>query len=454
MSILSRFPCILSSSRVTYVSFEAVFRQPGGPIMKSTFKKNKLVLAFIVSISPLCAAPNIPPKKVINLLKKTDSALAGWYKLQYKWLWSGSERQSRIISASNTLKDTQKELATLLAQLNTDNQTFTYEDYKTILAQSAEHIKTCAPPSYFKRNWIRYSLSAIGLVGGAYLFSKHGYDEDGNHLIENFYIKHIKKPTINTYDILTHKNTDQTVLEQDSKEALKRFQNKLDLFIENAKTDPELSRLVINHIPQNTTIKNIPLKNKLAFLDATLTFIHTHIPTEAVESCKTFKLWNWGSIPHLKAGLESHILLLQQLRVEKMLATNKVDEVSQKVNLSIELIAAIPALVTSYLCFKSLNAYITNRTANSTYRPLKKILIKLQLQCNQERYSTSPSLITQGMNIYWLSQLKDALHSIPTEDRIAYCEYLERLESSDLRPEQKITVIENMLRDVSFLQKV
>lgn len=431
--------------------------------MKSTFKKNKLILAFIVGISPLCAAPNIPPKKVINLLKKTDSALAGWYKLKHTWLWSGSERQSRIISNCDTLKEAQKELATLLAQLSTDKQTLTYKDYKAVLDHSAEHIKACAPPSYFKRNWIHYSLSAMGLIGGAYLLSKHGYDEDGNHLIENFYTKHIKEPTVNTYGILTNKNPVHTVLEQDSEEALKRFQSKLDLFIENARTDPKLSRVVINHIPQNTTIENMPLKNKLAFLDAALTFMHVHIPKEAIESYEQWKVWNWKNpvaiekptLPkHLRECFDAHILFLQQLRVEKMLATNKIDAVSKKSNLTIELLAATPALIASYLCFKSLNTYITNRTTNNTYRPLKKILIKLQLQYNQERYSTSPSLITQGMNIYWLSQLKDALHSIPEEDCTVYCEYLERLESSDLHPEQKITIIENMLRDVSFFQKV
>lgn len=422
--------------------------------MKRIFRINKLILAFLLVIAPLNATENVSPEKVIELLKESDWALESWQKLQHKWFWSGKARQARISSRCHTLKDTQKELAMLLAQLSLGKQTMAYESYKATVDQSIVRIKKCAPPSFLRRNWVRYSAATLGLIGTTYALSKYGYDNKGKHLIENFYTNHIIEPTTNMYDILTKKNIDQTVLEQDADDALRRLQSSIDLFIENAKTDPELSKIVMNHIPPNTTIENVPLKQKLAFLDATITFMHTHVPTEIVESCKTLKIWNWGGFPHLKSFMDSHILLLQQVRVEKMYATTKVDMVDKKLNLTIELLAATPALVASYFCFKSVASCLSNYKANTTYKPLKKILIKLQLQYNQERYTTTPSLATQGMNIYWLSQLKDAIHSIPASDKISYCDYLKKLESNQLWPEQKITVIENMLRDVSFLQKV
>lgn len=422
--------------------------------MKNICKKNKLILALALTFSLLNANSNALSKKIIDLLKKTDSSLAIWNDLQHKWIWTGATNQAKIASACHTLKETQKALAISLAQLNSNKQEFTYEDRKAALAVNATRIERSTPPSYLRRNWVRYSASTIGLIGGAYLLSNYGYDDDGNHLIENFYRNHIIDPTTNMYGILTKKNTDQAVLEQDTDDALKRFTSKLNLFIENAKQEPELNQIVINHIPQNIPIEKVPLKQKLAFLDATLTFMHTHMPTEIVESFKTIKVWNWLNMPHLHHALNSHILLLQQLRVEKMLATKKIEEVSQKVNLTIELIAAIPALVASYVCFKSLHTYINKYKYNSTYKPLKKLLIKLQLQYNQERYLATPSLETQGMHIYWMAQLKDASQGIPAADKVTYCDYLERLENDELLPKQKITIIENMLRDVLFLQKV
>lgn len=421
--------------------------------MKQIFRKNKLILSFLVALSPLTAGISIKTQIIIKLLKKTDSALEDWSKLQHKWIWSGKASQAKISLHSQELKKLQEELATALYQFY--SSTILTDQYRKIDLKGYESdIANHAPPSHLRQNWTHYSAAAVGLVGGAYLLSRYGYDDEGKHIAKNFYTHHIKEPITNMIGILTNKNADLMVLEQDANDASRRFQNKLDLFIENAKQDAQLSQIVINHIPQNIPIEEVSLKNKLAFLDASLTFMHTHIPEETIDSLKTFKVWNWGNIPHLSSALDSHILLLQQLRVEKMLATNKIEKVSQKVDLTIELIAAIPALVASYFCFKSLGKYWTRYKVHSTYKPLKKMLIKLQLQYNKDRYLETASPVTQGMNIYWISQLKEASSSIPMTERTTYNQYLEQLEDQALRPDQKITLIENMLRDISCLQKV
>ncbi len=417
--------------------------------MKRILTLNKLILTLMVITSPLYATINTQINKTIELLKETDRALEGWSKLQYKWLWSKKDQEATISSSCLKLKRTQQELATTLARLNSNPE----QDHKAVLRESAAHIKQYAPPSYFRRNGIRYATVAVGLMGSAYFLSRNGYDDEGQHIVENFYTHHITEPIINMYNILTNKNVNPIVLKQDPKAALKYIERKTNLDIENAKRDPRLKEVAASCLDITIPVEEIPQKDKIAFSKAKRTF-HTIRLAEQVDQFTWMDVLSIKIPEDLKHTIESTNTVVEWVDIEKMFLAKKLEEISKKLNLTIEFLAATPALVGSYFCLKSIGKYFTHYKVNIRYKPLKKILIKLQLQHNQERYTNLPSPAVKGMNIYWLSQLKEAIPHIPVVDRTAYSEYLERLEDNTLQPKQKITIIENMLRDISCLQQI
>ena len=429
--------------------------------MKNISRNYKLILALLLGFIPLKGIESHISKNLINTLKKTDIALTSWKQLQHKWLWSNQANQQKIVQSCKILEGVKEELGSLLGTLHSSNTRLSDTEYHNALTKTRTSLKQCAPPSHLKRHWLHYTLSGIGLLGGAYILFKHGYDKNENHLIKNFYTYHIKRPIKNMYDILANDGTDKTVLLQDINESRNRYENKLNLFIENAKQDSELKRLVKNNIP-TIPIEQVPLKNKEYFLDATISFMHTYIPEEAINSYKKWTPLDWREpykiqkpeIPeHLESSMTSHTLLIQQLRLLVLEKTNKVEEVSQKLDLTVELMAFIPALVSSYAFLKGISTYSSKQLQKYTYKPIKKILIQWKLQLNKERYTTTPSLYTQGMSIYWSIQLKEYIQHIPKTERVLYCNYLEQLNDETMNSEQKITIIQTMFREFTFLQK-
>ncbi|MFT6765216.1 MAG: hypothetical protein ACJAZS_000083 [Alteromonas naphthalenivorans] len=414
--------------------------------MKNYFKSNKLILAFCITFSSLNAAHNQPSKDIVTFLKKTDLALTSWRKLKNTWLWSRKSSQTRITHNCAQLAKTQKNLISYLGLLNTKNISINQQDRDTLLFECTQDLNNYAPPCHIRRHWTNYVLSSAALIGGAYVISQHGYDQNGNHLIKNLYTEHIKEPVVNMYNILTNNHNPQTLLVQNTQEALNRFDQDLDTFITEAQDNDTITVIVNRHIPQNVPLNEVDQQDKLAFLDDILTF-------SAKQSISDIQSWHpFSTARTVKMLGNSGILFAQQLRLEKMLATNTINQMSDKMNLTVEFMAAVPAMVGSYALFKGIRSYSASHIKNYVNTPIKKLLIKLQLQLNKDRYKQTPSFYTQGMSIYWISQLQDYTHRIPTQDREIYTSYLAQISDNALLPEQKITVIDSMFKEFEFLK--
>lgn len=416
--------------------------------MQSIFQENKLILAFLFSFLPITASVPITSDKTIELLKKADHALEGWSKLRHKWVWSNTYQKDRINSYCATLRNIKEELAILLAQLNSP-KLFPKKQAQCSLQHYETQIIKYESPSHLKRNWIHYSTAAVGLIGGTYLLSHYGYDENGNHALCNFYKEHIKEPVIAMYADLTKNNVNKIVLEEDPQAALERVERKTNLDIENAKRDPRLKEIVSHYVDVTIPVEQVPQEDKIAFSRGKRTFHTTHL----AEQCNqlTWKDIVKVQIPKdFEPTIVSTNTLIEWYEVKLMLLMKEI----QRLHRTVKLMQTIPAMFVSYLCLNSLKKYWTQYKINTTYKPLKKTLIRLQLQFNKDRYSKVISPLGYGMSLYWLSQLKEALVSIPIEEHATYSYYLEQIEDQTLEPEQKITIIDNMFRDISCLQKV
>lgn len=421
--------------------------------MKNTFTPFKLILTVLVGLSPLQAAQSNLEKKLLTLIEKTDTELTGWHNLKYRRTWSGKKRQKRINTACSELKQAQKELATMLAQLKTKDTTLTVDTYRSNLKKSTHTIGHATAPCHVRRNWVRYVVGGLSLAGLGYMAHRSGHQNRAQKVLNNLYTDHLEKPAANAYAILTSNKKDQTVLPQDAEHALKRYTAGLDQLIREAQVKGSgLESIVNNHIPQNADLSQIPLEKKTGFLDAMLTGMQRKLPEDIGNSFGQWQVWNWHVPKSTEMFIKSHTLFGQQLRLEKMLITQKVEDVSQKANLTIELIAAIPALAALYIGSTGIYNYGYNKIYRNYYTTIRKTLSKLQLQYNKERYSTNQSLEAQGMSLYWIHILKREIHKIPTQERATYQACLEQIESDTLYPAQKITVIENMLREHACLR--
>lgn len=368
--------------------------------MKIISPKNKLNFVFLVTITSLFGNQNQLTKKTLNLLKKSDIALTGWQQIEPTWLWSSQKSKAKIASHISELKQAQEELALLLTDQNQTDVNLEEAFCNNFLDKLEKHIELNLPPSSIRRYLAQHSFSAVGLLGGIYIISRH--------------------LPINS------------MIPTDTEKAAANFTANLDALIKDAQTIPEFKRILEKHAIDPTNLEKVSAKTKSAFLHEAFLSVPRKIKEIYYPSVATEMIWNHNRY------IECLILYGEEKTVNLMAITAQIKQI----------VASICAVPLVYAGYKVFSAH-----AKTSFTPLKKLLIKLQLQFNQNRYTNTLSPVAQGMNIYWLSEIKNAENLVPAPERTLYGDYIKQLESNHLNFEQKITLIENMLRNLQFLQQ-
>ncbi len=117
------------------------------------------------------------------------------------------------------------------------------------------------------------------------------------------------------------------------------------------------------------------------------------------------------------------------------------------------ILSLAPLALASYALYKgatSLYTYLTDNTPQIT--SLKKDLISLELELNKQRTASSITTRQRGLCVYLTTRLHNAALAIPKEHQASYALYIHELNNQTLNVDQKITIIECMFKEFSFLR--
>lgn len=134
---------------------------------------------------------------------------------------------------------------------------------------------------------------------------------------------------------------------------------------------------------------------------------------------------------------------------------HELGKTTQRLKLNMEISATIPLMIAGFATHKACTSLYERTLVKPFLTTFKRDLVYLQLLCNKERYIKDASNLStryKGLLNYWITRLKRHTKKVPSALRNSYKEYLETLESKDILPEQKITVIECMFREYDFLR--
>ncbi len=134
---------------------------------------------------------------------------------------------------------------------------------------------------------------------------------------------------------------------------------------------------------------------------------------------------------------------------------HELGKTTQRLKLNMEISATIPLMIAGFATHKGCTYLYEHTLVKPFLKTFKRDLVYLQLLCNKERYIKDASNLStryKGLLNYWITRLKRHTKKVPSALRNPYKEYLETLESKDILPEQKITVIECMFREYDFLR--
>ena len=134
---------------------------------------------------------------------------------------------------------------------------------------------------------------------------------------------------------------------------------------------------------------------------------------------------------------------------------HELGKTTQRLKLNMEISATIPLMIAGLATHKACTSLYERTLVKPFLTTFKRDLVYLQLLCNKERYVkdvSNLSTLYKGLLNYWITRLKRHTKKMPSSIKNSYIDYIKTLESKDILPEQKITIIECMFKEYEFLK--
>lgn len=361
--------------------------------------------------------------------------------------------------------------------LDTKKYHYTRDEERQYLRIAKEDEATFV--SLFKTKNLSFTARTPNTKDSALFF----YDQDGNNVVRTFYEENGVKPIQNIKKILFKEQPNEQMFVHDTDTETEEFIKALDLLIMQARDEKRFAEIIKTHV-KDTPYQDVSLQTKRNILSQMIIRAHQEIPENVRKAFQKFfetkvnsSLWYKKEIDTILAHImnsiaigkeqfeenstffslafQAHALHFTQRDLQFSLFMNKAHNISDKVDLNIELMATIPMMLFTYGTYKLAGFISTKLVGAYVLTPLKQDLIHFQLMLNKERAvaeSFAVSIAHKGMCYYWTERCKKYIKMVPIAERSSFAGYIDQLEKPEHTPQQKLTIIECMFREYNFLR--